>query len=158
MDTLVIGCGNILRGDDAVGPMLVRRMCDRGLPEGMRCGDAGTAGIDVAFMMRNADELILVDACSTGSEPGSIFELPENEVAHLPTPATIDTHALRWDHALAFGRLLLKEEYPARVTVYLVEGERFVLGTTLSPAVDAAVDRLVDLFIDRLGRGQRGGA
>lgn len=157
MDRLVIGCGNLVRGDDAAGPVLISRMCDRGLPAGVRCCDAGTAGIDVAFMMRGADELILVDACSTGSEPGSIFELSGTEVGQLPTPAALDTHAFRWDHAIAFGRWLLGDDYPARVTVYLVEAHQFVLGAGLSPAVDAAVDRLVDLFIDHLVPGQPGG-
>ncbi|MFM9196862.1 MAG: hydrogenase maturation protease, partial [Planctomycetia bacterium] len=50
--TLIIGCGNSLRGDDAAGPVLVRRLSARGLPEGVRCADGGTAGMVVAFQMR----------------------------------------------------------------------------------------------------------
>ena len=41
---LVIGCGNLLRGDDAVGPVLVRRLLDRGLPAGVEVADGGTCG------------------------------------------------------------------------------------------------------------------
>ena len=44
-EVLVVGCGNLLRGDDAAGPVLVRRLRDRGLPDGMRCVDGGTAGM-----------------------------------------------------------------------------------------------------------------
>jgi Ni,Fe-hydrogenase maturation factor len=29
---LVIGCGNLLRGDDGVGPVLVRHLWERGVP------------------------------------------------------------------------------------------------------------------------------
>ena len=53
-------------------------------------------------------------------------------------------------HAIAFARWLLKEEYPADVTAYLVEGRRFEVGEGLSPQVDAAVDRLVDILLDGL--------
>ena len=57
MKSLVIGCGNLLRGDDAVGPVLVQRMWDRGLPDGVRCADGGTGGMDVAFQMRGVPQV-----------------------------------------------------------------------------------------------------
>lgn len=147
---LVIGCGNILRGDDAAGPILVRRLWERGLPPGVLCADGGTGGMDVAFQMRGVPEVILIDACRSESEPGSLFELPGDEVAELPPLTGINLHAFRWDHAIAFGRWLLKDEYPAKVTAYLIEGARFEVGEPLSPAVDAAVDRLADLLLARL--------
>ena len=152
MKSLVIGCGNLLRGDDAAGPVLIRRMVDRGLPEGVRCADGGTGGMDVAFQMRGVEHVILVDACTSGSEPGSIFEVPGSEVEHLTPLTGINMHAFRWDHAIAFGRWLLKDEYPANVTAYLIEGEAFEMGEGLSPAVDRAVDQLVDRLFERLGR------
>jgi hydrogenase maturation protease len=151
MGTLVIGCGNLLRGDDAAGPVLIRRMWDRGLPEGVRCADGGTGGMDVAFQMRGVEHVILVDACTSGSEPGAVFEVPGSEVEHLPPLTGINMHAFRWDHAIAFGRWLLKDEYPANVTAYLIEGEAFEIGEGLSPAVDRAVDQLVDRLFERFG-------
>ncbi len=145
--TLVIGCGNILRGDDAAGPVLVRRLWQRGLPPGVRCADGGTGGMDVAFQMRGVPHVVLVDACRSGHRPGSLFRLPGREVEQLPPPRGINLHAFRWDHALAFARWLLKDEYPRQVTVYLIEGEQFEPGGELSPAVDQAVDRLCDLLL-----------
>jgi hydrogenase maturation protease len=106
----------------------------------------------VAFLMRGVEHVILVDACTSGSEPGSIFEVPGSEVEHLPPLTGINMHAFRWDHAIAFGRWLLKDEYPANVTAYLIEGEAFEMGEGLSPAVDRAVDQLVDRLFERLGR------
>ena len=147
--TLVIGCGNVLRGDDAAGPVLVRRLWERGLPEGVRCADGGTGGMDVAFQMRGVAEVILVDACRSGSEPGSLFEVPGDEVENLPPLTGINLHAFRWDHAIAFARWLLKDDYPAKVTAYLVEGERFEVGAGLSPPVDEALDRLAELLLAR---------
>ena len=151
MGTLVIGCGNLLRGDDAAGPVLIRRMWDRGLPEGVRCADGGTGGMDVAFQMRGVAEVILVDACRSGSEPGAIFAVPGSEVENLPPLTGINMHAFRWDHAIAFGRWLLKDDYPANVTAYLIEGKNFEVGEGLSTAVDRAVDQLVERLLERLG-------
>jgi hydrogenase maturation protease len=151
--TLVIGCGNLLRGDDAAGPVLVRRLWDRGLPSGVLCADGGTGGMDVAFQMRGVPEVILVDCCRSESEPGTLFEVPGEEVEHLPPLTGINLHAFRWDHAIAFGRWLLKDDYPRKVTAFLIEGESFEPGAPLSPPVDRAVDELADLLLARFARG-----
>jgi hydrogenase maturation protease len=148
VETLVIGCGNLLRGDDAAGPVFVRRLWEIGLPEGVRCADGGTGGMDVAFQMRGVPEVILVDACSSNSEPGSIFCVPGAEV-ELPPLQGLNLHAFRWDHALAFARWLLKEDYPKNITVYLIEAAQFEFGAVLSPAVDRALDRLAQILLAR---------
>lgn len=148
--SLIIGCGNLLRGDDAAGPVLVRRLWERGLPEGVRCADGGTGGMDVAFQMRGVPRVILVDACRSGSEPGAIFCVPGNQVERLPPVAGINLHAFRWDHALAFARWLLKEDYPQNITVYLVEAAQIEFGAPLSPAVDAALDKLGDILLQEV--------
>jgi hydrogenase maturation protease len=154
VQTLVVGCGNILRGDDAAGPVCIRRLWDRGLPPGVRCADGGTGGMDVAFQMRGVPRLVLIDACDTGSDPGTIFEVPGDQLEQLPPLEGINLHAFRWDHALAFARWLLKDDYPHEVTVYLVEGRSYAVGAPLSPEVDAAIDRVADrLFAQRFGIG-----
>lgn len=156
--TLVIGCGNLLRGDDALGPVFVRRLWERGLPSGVRCADAGTGGMDVAFQMRGVPEVVLVDACRSGSEPGAIFEVPGAEIEHLPPLTGINLHSFRWDHALAFARWLLKDEYPQSITVYLVEAAQLEPGAPLSPAVERALTRLEETFFSRWSSQSAGAA
>jgi hydrogenase maturation protease len=139
-DTLVVGCGNLLRGDDGVGPVLVRELWEEHFdqaavtPEGVELADGGTAGMDIAFKMRGVRRVIVVDAAATGSEPGTVFEVPGDELEDLPPLEGLHTHLFRWDHALAFARWLLKDDYPEDVTVLLVEAEQVELGAPLSPA------------------------
>lgn len=142
--TLIIGCGNLLRGDDAVGPVIVRRLLERGLPPGVDVADGGTSGMDVAFRMRGAGRVILIDAASTGGEPGTLYRMLGTDVEELPPLAGINLHSFRWDHALAFGRWLLKDDYPDDIVVYLIEAASFGFGDELSAPVAATMDRLVD--------------
>ncbi|GAB4436830.1 MAG: hydrogenase maturation protease [Chloroflexi bacterium OHK40] len=142
MPTVIIGCGNLLRGDDGVGPILIRRLWELGPPEGARLVDGGTAGMDVAFQMRGAARVIIVDAARTGAAPGTLYQVPGEVLEQLPPPQGTNLHAFRWDHALAFGRWLLKEEYPREITVYLIEGACFDPGAPLSPPVAATMERL----------------
>ena len=142
------GCGNPLRGDDAAGPELVRRLVERGLPAGVRCIDAGTGGIDAVLSMRGADDVIVVDACRSGGDPGALFEISGDEASRSP-PSVVALHAVRWDHAVALARGLLGPDAPRRITVWLVEAASFEPGAPLSPAVDRAVDELARRVLER---------
>ncbi|HEY8416263.1 MAG TPA: hydrogenase maturation protease [Thermaerobacter sp.] len=154
--TVIIGCGNLLRSDDGVGPLLIRRLWELGPPPGVRLADGGTAGMDVAFQIEEATELIIVDACRTGAPPGTIFEVPGEEVETPPLTA-INLHDFRWDHAIAFGRWLLKDRFPRKVTVFLIEAASLEPGMGLSPAVQEAMERLAADLVRRLGRDERVG-
>lgn len=140
-DLVVIGCGNLLRGDDAVGPTLVRLLWDQGIPaSGVVLVDGGTAGMDVSFKMQGARKVVIVDASSTGSAPGTIFRVPAAELEDLPALEGLHSHAFRWDHALAFARWLLKDEYPDDITVFLIEAATVDFGAPLTPAVAMAME------------------
>jgi hydrogenase maturation protease len=98
--------------------------------------------MDVGFAMRGATRVILVDAATTGSEPGTIFRVPGEEVEDLPDPQAMNMHAFRWDNALAFARWLLKDDYPDNIEVWLVEAGQLNIGEPLSPQVEAAMQKL----------------
>ncbi|HEY0937465.1 MAG TPA: hydrogenase maturation protease, partial [Trebonia sp.] len=133
----VIGCGDPQRSDDGVGPLLVRRLREDGTPPGVRLVDGGTAGADVAWQMRGAKRVIVVDSGRTGAAPGTVYRVPGPEVADMPPLSGLHTHSFRWDHSLAFARWLLGPRYPADVTVYLIEALDQTPGDELSaPARD----------------------
>ena len=143
---LVIGCGNILRGDDAVGPVLIRQMFVRGVPDGVRLVDGGTAGMDVAFGMRGAERVVIVDASATGVAPGTVYRVPAEELSDLPPIDGLHTHNFRWDHALSFSSWLLGPHKPTDITVFLVEAGQFEPGSELSDPVAAGMETVMDLI------------
>lgn len=143
---LVVGCGNLLRGDDGVGPIMVRHLWERGVPEGARLVDGGTAGMDVAFQMRGAQRVVIVDASATGAAPGTVYRVPGHELAELPPLQGLHTHSFRWDHAIAFARWALADACPADITVFLVEAHNVALGAELSEPVAAAMEQVIALI------------
>lgn len=149
--TVIIGCGNILRGDDAVGPTLIRHLWASGVPGHVTLVDGGTAGMDVAFKMRGARSVILVDAATSGGEPGTIYQLPGDEVEDLPPLEGLHSHQFRWDHALAFARWLLADHYPDDITVFLIEIAQTDPGADLSPIVADAMDKVGELVLAHAG-------
>ncbi len=146
----VIGCGNPNRSDDGVGvavaQRLRRRLGEAGKPE-VQVFDAGTAGLEVMFQARGSKRLIIVDASATGAEPGTIYEVPGDELA-APPPHSLNLHDFRWDHALHAGRQIYKEAFPEQVSVFLIEAQNLDLGLELSPPVEAAGERVTDMIAE----------
>ncbi len=142
----VIGCGNLNRSDDAVGVIIAQKLQnifkDKKLAN-LQIYDCGTAGMEVMFQARGSKKLIIIDACSTDSEPGTIYRVPGEELEELPE-ASYSLHDFRWDHALAAGRKIFKEEFPNDVTVYLIEAENLRLGLKISPSLETSVEKVIE--------------
>jgi hydrogenase maturation protease len=142
----IIGCGNPNRGDDGVGPEVLRLLRSRGAGgegDAVRLLDAGTDGMAVMFAARGASTLILVDACRSGSEPGAVFEAPGSalEAAHQPS---FSLHDFRWHNALFVGRKIYAGDFPSDVTVFLIEAGTVELGVGLTPSVAGAAENVAD--------------
>lgn len=143
---LIVGCGNLLRGDDGVGPVLIRHLWEHGIPDGAGIVDGGTAGMDVAFRMRGARRVVLVDAAATGSGPGTIYRVPGPALAELPPLEGLHTHSFRWDHALAFAHWLLGDDYPQDITVFLIEAGNVDPGMDLTPPVRESMEQVIEMI------------
>ncbi len=148
----VIGCGNLARGDDGVGPRVVRALSQRALggDPRVRLLDAGTDGMAVMFAARGCRRLIIIDAARAGAAPGAVFEVPGRELENRAAPS-LTLHDFRWDHALYTGRRLYGEAFPPEVTVLLVEAGSTDFSLELSPAVAEAVHKVADR-VERLVR------
>lgn len=147
----IIGCGNAARSDDGVGVEVVRRLMAQAPQPGLQLVDAGTAGMDVMYRVRGARRVVIVDACTSGSEPGAIFRLPGRE-AMTPAGHGYTQHGLRWDHALYAGSRMYGDGYLDRTEVILVEAGELGFGLTLSAAVQRAADRVAGM-LSRLAAG-----
>ncbi len=151
----IIGCGNTNRCDDGAGVYVAQRLNEylaSHVHPGVRVFDAGTNGMEVMFQARGCRRLIVVDANSSGSEPGTIFEVPGEELSNRPKP-DLNLHSFRWDHALHAGKMIFKEQFPESVTVFLIEVESLDFGIELSDRVKAAAERVLEIIINRLDEG-----
>jgi hydrogenase maturation protease len=69
----VIGIGNVLAGDDAVGPYVVRVLeATYELPDGVQVIDAGTPGYDLTAFLVGQDAVVLVDSVKAKGTPGEL--------------------------------------------------------------------------------------
>ncbi|MEW6620530.1 MAG: hydrogenase maturation protease [bacterium] len=87
---LILGCGNILFGDDGFGPAVIEYLQKHyDLPQDVAVIDVGSGVRGVLFNLLLSEikpqKIIIVDAIDTGRKPGEVFEvaiedLPKNKV------------------------------------------------------------------------------
>ncbi len=90
--TLILGCGNVLFGDDGFGPA-VAEYCQRNwaIPAHVCVLDAGTSVRNILFDVLLSDvrpsRIVIVDAIDRALEPGALFNL---DIDSLPDAKTDD--------------------------------------------------------------------
>jgi len=149
--TLVIGCGNRDRGDDAAGILVVRRLREHGIDAREHSSD-GLALIDT---WSAAEYVILIDTVMTGAPPGTISGAMGADAAVLRS-ATTSSHSFDVAAAIELARAL--DRMPGSLKIYGIEGCAFELGTEPQPVVLAAAERVASLVLAEVQRLQGAGA
>ena len=72
MRVVVLGIGNVLLGDEAVGVRVIEALQDYALPPEVELVDGGTCGMELFDQLIDVDLLIVVDALLAGKKPGEI--------------------------------------------------------------------------------------
>jgi hydrogenase maturation protease len=146
-NTLVIGVGNAFRGDDGVGLIVAQRLRELDLP-GVTVVEQSGEGAALVESWKDAGRVIVVDAISSGGEPGDIYRFA---AAGQPLPALFSgdsTHAFGLAEAVELARQL--NRLPPSLVIYGIEGKSFDLATGLSPEVEAAAKNVLDQIYQQL--------
>lgn len=89
----VLGLGNVLMGDDAVGPYAVRTLHARyEFPEGVSVIDLGTPGLDLTPHLADAEAVIILDAVRAQGKPGDLRLYRRDQILRHPPPSRLGPH------------------------------------------------------------------
>lgn len=132
-----MGMGNILRGDDGIGPKLVEALRKKGA----EAVDAGTVPENYIGPVKRLepDIIVMIDAVHLDREPGSVELLERDEILEN---SGFSTHSL--SPVLVMDRL--GSETGATVFMLAVQPATLTLGASLSPAVSILLTTLPDLL------------
>lgn len=136
---VVIGIGNEFRQDDAAG-LLVARALKKLVPNSVQVLECTGASLELIDAWSWADSVVLVDAVSSGSDPGTIFFV---EVHDQPIPASLfhyTTHDFNVSDSIELARLLGR--LPKELVVYGIEGAAYGHGMEVSEQVDESIEEV----------------
>jgi len=141
---LVIGIGNEYRSDDGVGLVVARELRAQNL-SGVQVAESSGDGAALIEAWETARTVILIDAAFSGAEPGTICRF---EAHSQPVPMSLSfhsTHAFGVAEAIELARAL--QQLPSSLIVYAIVGKNFSAGTSLSPEVAEAAERVVEQVV-----------
>lgn len=151
MKTAVYGIGNILLGDDGVGPAVVRHLAaTAALPSGITLEDLGTPSLDLPAYLAGYDRVVFVDAVAADAPPGTIRLYSRAEIVATQPGIRISPHEPSINDALIV--LDFAGTAPREVVLVGIVPSTLDGGMQLSPAVAAAVARAGEAVVREVGR------
>ena len=139
---VIVGIGNVLRGDDGLGPVLVERLKENAA---VNCINAGNALENhLGLISRNhPDTVLLVDAVHLGLSPGE---------ARIVDPSRIE-HAGLSTHDVSPGLFLdyLVEESKCSIFLLGVQPGKTEMGAGISDTVEKTLQILESELLEAVG-------
>ena len=143
-NTIVLGLGNLVHGDDGVGLHAIYVLQrDPRVPRGVSLIDGGTQGLALLPHLSGVQRLLVIDAIDAAQVPGTLMRFEGKALHGLPGKASV--------HQLGFADLMvaleLLGEAPGEVVVLGVQPMSTDWGAELTPIVTGALAPLVECVL-----------
>ena len=151
-EILVVAVGNPFKGDDGVGPFVTRKLKSKNLPKTLITSHDGD-GTSLMDLWTDAHMVILLDAVSSGGQPGRIFRFNARRQCIPRSFFTYSTHNFGLAETVELARTL--NRLPPCLIIYGIEGKSFEEGTSLSPEVQRVtkdvMKKVINDIYERIG-------
>lgn len=139
---LILGCGNILIGDDGFGPAVAQHLRNNfTIPADVCVFDAGTSVREILFdtilSEKKPSKVIIVDAIDCGRKPGEIFYL---DIDALPK-IKIDDFSM---HQIPTSNLLRELRDLCNIEVFVVACQVQETSDMVNPGLSTTVKKAVE--------------
>ena len=151
MDVRIIGIGNVLMGDDGVGPVVTRVLAaEYEFPPDVTVVDSANRGIDLMPYVADADVAILIDTACGKHAPGVIERCSKAQLFECARDDRLCPHNA--DVRRALVDLERSGRGPRAVMLVAVVPQWIATGPNLSDTVRLAVPAVVEQIIEELTR------
>lgn len=138
----IAGIGNILMGDDGIGPYVARILEATYDFEDAKAADLGTPVMDFPDHLDGSDTVLIVDAVENGKQPGTITVYDKSDLVRNGVPVRTDPHSP------ALSEMLLRAEFtgvgPTNAVLVGITAKACDYYTPISNEVKAAVPGAIE--------------
>lgn len=141
----VIGLGNELRGDDTIGPAIIRELRERNLPVSLDLINAGADAFTLLEHLIADTPVLIIDCARMGKSPGEVVKFNINDARFKAIENSVSLHGFGFSEVLAMAGKIGKV---ADCTVIGVEPKTVEFGKELSDEVRARIPSIVQMVIE----------
>lgn len=147
-ETIVIGVGSPLMGDDGIGLAALEALRSSWSfePE-LELMDGGTWGMNLLPFIESASRVLLLDAIQAGREPGDVVRLEGDAIPRF-FATKLSPHQIDLKEVLALAEL--RDTLPEQLVVLGLEPEVVEMRSSLSPSVRDAMPELLEAVLGQL--------
>jgi hydrogenase maturation protease len=148
---LIGGIGNVLLGDDGVGPYIARLLTAYyDFENGVEIVDLGTPALDLLDQLSGRHAVVLIDSVDCEQAPGTVELYRKKDIIRHCPEMRMDPHSPALVETMLSADLFGTS--PRELLLIGVVGESYAPGCSLSPAVHAAVPRVFGEILRELDR------
>lgn len=141
ISVLVLGIGNLVMSDDAVGVLVAQRLqLDYRFPDNVEIMDGGTLGLDLLPKLENITNLIVIDAVETGQKAGTCVRLCGEELP-IALETKVSPHQMGLKDLLAVSELM--GHSPKEMVLIGVQPGSIEMEVGLTAEVEAKLEILI---------------
>ena len=147
-ENVVLGCGNVLFGDDGFGPAVAEYMENSGyIPPNTCVINAGLSVREILFNIvlskKRPKKIIIVDAFDVGKIPGEVIEL---DISSIPE-VKIDDFSM---HQLPTSNLLRELSNLCGVDVHILSVQTQYIPDEVSPGLSNTIRDAIPAVCERI--------
>lgn len=142
--TLLIGIGNEYRSDDGIGLIIVRQIQKKRILS-IIVKEASGEGTALMEAWQGFQNVLIVDAVSSGATPGTIFKINAKKETVPIEFFHYSTHAFSVAEAVELARTM--NSLPPNFMIYGIEGKTFAAGVDISPPVKEAANQVIEQIV-----------
>jgi len=136
-EAVILGIGNILKGDDGAGPRICEQIKGKVCAEVIDCGTVPENYIQ-SIIKKAPQSLLIIDAVHFAASPGAIRVFETEQLSSV----VISTHTL----SPRFFVELIRQSISVEVCLIGIQPVQTQLGEPVSAQVDQAIEQLANML------------
>jgi hydrogenase 3 maturation protease len=141
---VVVGVGSEMRGDDAAGIEVIKRLRKASKSKNVLLIEGGVVPENLTSKIRRfgPSHVIFIDAADFGARPGEVI-IAEPEAI---TGQSISTHTM----PLSILASYLRKRTGAKIALLGIQPENAIVGERMSKSVRVSVGKVVEILLEKL--------
>jgi hydrogenase maturation protease len=138
----VIGLGNILRGDDGIGPVIIETLEKRKISDPVQLCDAGSDAFRILDHLLGTEPVLIIDCARMGEKPGTVQKIIAKEIDLIPEEVGMSLHGYSLAEVWQLAQSIGAEK---DLTIIGIEPEKIQFNSTLSDVVKKSIPTIIKM-------------
>ncbi len=145
----ILGLGNVLRGDDGVGPKIISELQKKILPLPVNLIDVGSDAFTILEHLIDKDPVVIIDCAKMGKSPGEVARFKINKSNFKSVDSLISIHGFGFSDVFNMAESL---GGAAECIIIGVEPKSVEVNTAFSEEVKNSFPLIIQMVIEEINK------